>query len=149
MTKEAASLTAAAALLRYLPLQPLFGFVSDLIGRRPVMIFFGAAGAMLTVPLLTAMGYAASAQEAFAMNFAALFILSAFTSIHMLVKSELFPAAVPALGVGLPYAIITAILGGTTEWVALQFKAAGREEWFYWYVTGAVPDLARRLPDPA
>jgi MFS transporter, MHS family, alpha-ketoglutarate permease len=149
MTKEAASLTAAAALLRYPALQPLFGFVSDLVGRRPVMIFFGAAGAMLTVPLLTAMSHAASAQQAFAMNFAALFILSGFTSIHMLVKSELFPAEVLALGVGLPYAIITAILGGTTEWVALQFKAAGREQWFYWYVTGAVPDIARRLPDPA
>jgi MFS transporter, MHS family, alpha-ketoglutarate permease len=138
MTKEAASLTAAAALLCYLPLQPLFGFVSDLIGRRPVMIFFGAAGAMLTVPLLTAMSHATSAREAFALNFAALFILSGFTSIHMLVKSELFPAEVRALGVGLPYAITTAILGGTTEWVALQFKAIGREEWFYWYVTGAV-----------
>jgi MFS transporter, MHS family, alpha-ketoglutarate permease len=55
MTKEAASLTAAAALLCYLPLQPLFGLVSDLVGRRPVMIFFGVAGATLTVPLLTAM----------------------------------------------------------------------------------------------
>jgi MHS family alpha-ketoglutarate permease-like MFS transporter len=138
MTKEAASLTTAAALLCYLPLQPLFGLVSDLIGRRPVMIFFGAAGAILTVPLLTAMSHAASAWEAFALNFAALFILSGFTSIHMLVKSELFPAEVRALGVGLPYAITTAILGGTTEWVALQFKAMGREEWFYWYVTGAV-----------
>jgi MFS transporter, MHS family, alpha-ketoglutarate permease len=138
MTKEAASLTTAAALLCYLPLQPLFGLVSDLIGRRPVMIFFGAAGTMLTVPILTAMSHAASAWEAFALNFAALFILSGFTSIHMLVKSELFPAEVRALGVGLPYAITTAILGGTTEWVALQFKAMGREEWFYWYVTGAI-----------
>jgi MFS transporter, MHS family, alpha-ketoglutarate permease len=138
MTKEAASLTAAAALLCYLPLQPLFGFVSDLVGRRPVMIFFGAAGALLTVPLLTAMSRAVSAQEAFALNFAALFILSGFTSIHMLVKSELFPAEVRALGVGLPYAITTAILGGTTEWIALQFKAIGHENWFYYYVAGAV-----------
>lgn len=138
MTKEAASLTAAAALLCYLPLQPLFGFVSDLVGRRPVMIFFGVAGATLTVPLLTAMGHAASAWEAFALNFCALFILSGFTSIHMLVKSELFPAEVRALGVGLPYAITTALLGGSTEWVALQFKAIGREEWFFWYVTGAI-----------
>jgi MHS family alpha-ketoglutarate permease-like MFS transporter len=138
MSKEAAALTAAAALLCYLPFQPLFGFVSDLIGRRPVMIFFGAAGAVLTVPLLTAMSHAASVQQAFALNFAALFILSGFTSIHMLVKSELFPAEVRALGVGLPYAIVTAILGGTTEWLALQVKAIGHEDWFYWYVAGAV-----------
>jgi|SRR5579859_4665289 len=161
MSREAASLTAAAALLCYLPLQPLFGFVSDLIGRRPVMIFFGAAGAVLTVPLLTAMSHAASVQQAFALNFAALFILSGFTSIHMLVKSELFPAEVRALGVGLPYAIVTAILGGTTEWLALQVKAIGHEDWFYWYVAGAVlislivylvmPETrwSSRLEDPA
>ena len=52
-------------------------------------------------------------------------------------SSERFPAEVQALGVGLPYAITTAILGGTTEWLALQFKAIGQEEWFYWYVAGA------------
>jgi MFS transporter, MHS family, alpha-ketoglutarate permease len=101
------------------------------------MIFFGVAAATLSVPLLTAMSRASSAEKAFALNFAALFILSGFTSIHMLVKSELFPAEVRALGVGLPYAITTAILGGTTEWLALQFKAIGQEEWFYWYVAGA------------
>jgi MHS family alpha-ketoglutarate permease-like MFS transporter len=138
MTREAASLTTAAALLCYLPLQPLFGLVSDIVGRRPVLIFFGAAGAVLTVPLLDAMSRATSAQEAFVLNFAALFVLSGFTSIHMLVKSELFPAEVRALGVGLPYAITTAILGGSTEWLALHLKAAGHEHWFYWYVAGAI-----------
>jgi MFS transporter, MHS family, alpha-ketoglutarate permease len=103
--------------------EPLFGFVSDLVGRRPVMIFFGAGA----VPLLTAMSRASSVQEAFALNFAALFVLSGFTSIHMLVKSELFPAEVRALGVGLPYAITTAVLGVTTEWLALESKpSAGR-----------------------
>lgn len=45
------------------------------------MIFFGVAATTLTVPLLTAMSHAASAAQAFALNFAALFILSGFTSI--------------------------------------------------------------------
>jgi MHS family alpha-ketoglutarate permease-like MFS transporter len=138
MSREAASLTAAGALLCYLPLQPLFGFISDLVGRRPVMIFFGVGGTLLTVPLLTAMSHASSALEAFALNLAALVILSGFTSIHMLVRSELFPANVRALAVGLSYAFTTAVLGGTTEWVALKCKAIGREEWFFWYVSGAV-----------
>lgn len=138
MSKEAASLTAAGALLCYLPLQPLFGYISDLVGRRPVMIFFGVGGTFLTVPLMTAMSHASSGLEAFALNLAALVILSGFTSIHMLVRSELFPAHVRALAVGLSYAFTTAVLGGTTEWVALKFKAVGHEEWFYWYVSGAV-----------
>ena len=66
---------------------------------------------------------------------AALAILSGFSSIHWLVKSELFPAGVRALGVGLPFAIVTAVMGGTTEFVALRFKQAGHEAWFFYYVS--------------
>lgn len=62
-------------------------------------------------------------------------MLSGFTSVHMLVKTELFPVRIRALAVGLPYALSTAILGGTTEFVALRFKASGHERYFYWYVT--------------
>jgi MHS family alpha-ketoglutarate permease-like MFS transporter len=89
-----------------------------------------------------------STRDAFLLNLAGLVILSGFTSIHMLVKSELFPANIRALGVGLPYAITTAILGGTTEWVALQFKAAGHENWFYWYVSGPEIRISYRTKLP-
>jgi MHS family alpha-ketoglutarate permease-like MFS transporter len=44
---------------------------------------------------------------------------------------------VRALGVGLPYAVTTAVLGGTTEFVALSLKQAGHEAWFYVYVAAA------------
>jgi MHS family alpha-ketoglutarate permease-like MFS transporter len=54
------------------------------------------------------------------------------------VKAELFPAEVRALGVGLPYALTTAIFGGTAEYLALWFKKAGHESLFYWYVTGCI-----------
>lgn len=137
LSKETASLTAAAALLCYLPLQPLAGALSDRIGRRPVLIAFAASMTILVVPLLTAMSHVTSVWLAFAFNFAGLVMLSGFTSVHMLVKAELFPAEVRALGVGLPYALTTAILGGTTEFVALKLKAIGHEPWFYWYVAGA------------
>ena len=63
-------------------------------------------------------------------------ILRGFTSIHMLVQSELFPANIRALGVGLPYAVTTFILGGTTAFIALRLKDAGRESYFYLYVSG-------------
>jgi MHS family alpha-ketoglutarate permease-like MFS transporter len=53
----------------------------------------------------------------------------------MLAKTELFPARIRALAVGLPYALATAILGGTTEFVALRFKAGGHESYLYRYVT--------------
>ncbi|WP_246217470.1 hypothetical protein [Paraburkholderia panacisoli] len=71
----------------------------------------------------------------FVLCFAGLLMLSGFTSIHMLVKTGLFPARIRALAVGLPYALTTAVLGGTTEFVALRFKASGHESYFFWYVT--------------
>ena len=52
-----------------------------------------------------------------------------------IVKAELFPAHVRALGVGLAYAIANAVFGGSAEYVALDLKSAGHEQAFYWYVT--------------
>jgi MHS family alpha-ketoglutarate permease-like MFS transporter len=61
--------------------------------------------------------------------------VSFYTSISGLVKAELFPMHVRALGVGLSYAIANAAFGGTAEYVALWFKSAGNESTFFWYVT--------------
>ena len=61
--------------------------------------------------------------------------MSFYTSISGVVKAELFPAEVRALGVGLSYAIANALFGGTAEYVALWFKSEGHENWFPWYVT--------------
>ncbi|HEX3634334.1 MAG TPA: MFS transporter [Paraburkholderia sp.] len=123
------------ALVIYMGFQPLFGLLSDLIGRRPVMMIFGVGGTFLTVPLMHALGATHSALTAFALNLAALGILSGFSSIHWLVKSELFPAKVRALGVGLPFAVVSSVMGGTTEYLALRFKHAGHESWFFYYVS--------------
>jgi hypothetical protein len=57
-----------------------------------------------------------------------------YTSISGVVKAELFPPEVRALGVGLPYAIANAMFGGTTEYVALSLKSSGYETAFFWYV---------------
>ncbi len=67
-----------------------------------------------------------------------LIIVSGYTSINAVVKAELFPARIRALGVGLPYALTVAIFGGTTECVALGLKNIGHENWFF-YVAGCAP----------
>jgi len=54
------------------------------------------------------------------------------------VKAELFPTAVRATGVGLPYAVTVSIFGGTAETIALWFKSIGHENWFYFYLTGVI-----------
>jgi MHS family alpha-ketoglutarate permease-like MFS transporter len=135
LTKETSTLVSTAALLLYMPLQPLFGLASDVFGRRAVLIFFGLSTTLFSVPLFTALSHTHSPWIAFLLSFAGLVMLSGFTSVHMLAKTELFPVRIRALAVGLPYALTTAILGGTTEFVALRFKASGHEQYFYWYVT--------------
>lgn len=133
--KQTATFVSAGALLLYMPLQPLFGLASDLVGGRPVLICFGVCHTLFSVPRFNALSHTHSAVVAFALPFAGLVMLSGFTSVHMLAKTELFPARIRALAVGLPYALTTAILGGTTEFVAQRMKADGHESWFYWYVT--------------
>ena len=133
--KETATLVSALALLLYMPLQPLFGLASDILGRRPVLIFFGLSCTLFSVPIFNALASTHDPLVAFVLSFCGLFMLSGFTSVHMLAKTELFPVRIRALAVGLPYALTTAILGGTTEFVALKFKSIGHEHYFYWYVS--------------
>lgn len=135
LSKEQSTLLSFITLLLFAALQPVFGSLSDRIGRKPLLIGFGVLGVLCTVPLLTALSNTQSMVTAFFLLMAALIIVSGYTSINAVVKAELFPAEVRALGVGLPYALTVAIFGGSAEYVALWLKELGHESWFYWYVT--------------
>lgn len=138
MSKLDATLVSGASLALFAILQPVVGAISDRIGRRPILIAFGILGTLFTVPIMTAISHTHDAWTAFFLIVAALVIVSGYTSINAVVKAELFPAEVRALGVGLPYAVTVSIFGGTAEYIALWLKQAGHEELFYWYVTGAI-----------
>ncbi|KIG03414.1 MFS family transporter [Caballeronia concitans] len=135
MHAKTASNVMTAALLVYMLLQPLFGALSDRIGRRRSMLFFGALATICTVPLLHALRDVTSPVMAFVLVVVALAIVSFYTSISGLIKAEMFPPEVRALGVGLSYAVANAVFGGSAEYVALFLKNAGNESAFYWYVT--------------
>lgn len=122
------------ALIVFMLLQPLFGALSDRIGRRNNMILFSGLAMLGAVPLLSSLSLVASPYAAFALIMVGLVIATFYTSISGVVKAELFPAEVRALGVGLPYAIANALFGGTAEYVALSFKSYGNESLFFWYV---------------
>jgi MHS family alpha-ketoglutarate permease-like MFS transporter len=135
MNDRTANIVMTAVLFTYMVVQPLFGALSDRIGRKTSMLIFGALSTLCTVPLLGAIGQVASPVMAYVLVMAALAIVSFYTSISGLVKAEMFPAQVRALGVGLAYAIANAVFGGSAEYMALLFKDRGVETGFFWYVT--------------
>ncbi|MEP6633678.1 MAG: MFS transporter [Luteimonas sp.] len=137
-SKADATLVSAASLLVFMLLQPLVGALSDRIGRRPILIAFGVLGTFFTYTILSGIAGAGTVLSAFGWVMAGLLIVSGYTAINAVVKAELFPAHIRALGVGLPYALTVAIFGGTAEYVALWFKQIGREDYFYWYVTACI-----------
>ncbi len=138
LSSQDAARVNASTLFVFMLLQPLVGALSDRIGRRPVLIAFGVLGTLLTVPILSRLQSVGSAGEALWLVMLALVALSGYTAINAVVKAELFPVEIRALGVGLPYALTVAVFGGTAESVALWFKRAGLESGFYWYVTACI-----------
>lgn len=138
LTKAESTQISFLSMLIFALVQPLFGALSDRIGRKPLLIGFGVLGTVCTVPLMTTLSHTTSLYSAFFLLLAGLFIVSGYTSINAIVKAELFPAEVRALGVGLPYALTVAVFGGTAEYIALWLKNTGYESYFYWYITGCI-----------
>ncbi|KRB41305.1 MAG: MFS transporter [Pseudomonadota bacterium] len=137
-SRETATWITAAALFVYMLIQPLAGALSDKIGRKPLMIGFGVLGVAFTYLIFTTLSTTNNPYAAFAIVLGALIIVTGYTSINAVVKAELFPAHIRALGVALPYALANTIFGGTAEYVALWFKKQGMESGFYWYVTAMI-----------
>jgi len=151
LSATTASAVMTAALLVFMLLQPLFGALSDVIGRRSSMIGFGVLTTLCTVPLLHALQKTTYPLLVFVFVVIALAIASLYTSISGLIKAEMFPTEVRALGVGFSYALANALFGGTAEYIALWSKSIGYEMAFFWYVTamcGMTLIVALTMRDP-
>ena len=149
MSIKTASNVMTACLFLYMCMQPAFGALSDRIGRRNNMLLFGALGTLGTMPILRALHTVSSPVAAFALITVALAVVSFYTSIGGIVKAEMFPTEVRALGVGMSYAVANALFGGSAEYVALGLKSIGHETAFYWYVTAMLAiafAVSLRLP---
>jgi MHS family alpha-ketoglutarate permease-like MFS transporter len=135
-TKDEAAEVTALALVCFMLAQPVFGWLSDRFGRKPMLVAAFGLNTALAYPLFSAIEAAREVADVQVLVLAPLLILSAYTSISAVVKAELFPAHIRALGVALPFSLANAIFGGTAEYSALWFKQAGLEHGFYIYVTG-------------
>jgi MHS family alpha-ketoglutarate permease-like MFS transporter len=138
LTDDQTTMVTLGALVFGMILQPIYGAISDRIGRKWLLIAFGVSGVLFTVPLLTTLQTVKTPLAAFLLIAAAWMIVSGYTSINAVVKAELFPTTVRAIGVGLPYALTVSIFGGTADSVALWFKSLGHEGWYYYYLTGMI-----------
>lgn len=125
----------AGALVVYLLALPLFGWISDHLGRKATLWIAFGGGAVLSYPLMHTLAGQDSAWIAFALVSVMVFLMSGYNAVSAVVKAELFPANVRALGVALPYGLAAAAFGGTAEPIALAFKQAGAEMGFFVYVS--------------
>ncbi len=136
--RETATLIIAAALVWSMCLQPVAGLLADRFGRKPMLLISGVGVSIVAVPVFTWLGSTASPYAALVLILIPITLHGGYTATNAMVKAELFPAHVRALGVAFPYAVGNTLLAGTTEYVALWFKSSGNESGFFWYVTAMV-----------
>ncbi|SAL80225.1 major facilitator superfamily metabolite/H(+) symporter [Caballeronia arvi] len=150
MSPQVVSFVMTASLICFMLSQPILGLVADKIGVKTHMLLFSGLATLLVVPILFALKTVTSPYMAFALVAAGLLIASFYTPISGLVKADLFPPTVRALGVGLPYALANATFGGTAEYVALSLRSANVESTFFYYVavlTGITFVASLLMPD--
>ena len=124
-----------AGLIFLMLLQPIGGIISDKVGRKPLLLWFGFGGLVYTYILITYLPQTRSPIMSFLLVAGAYVILTGYTSINALVKSELFPARIRALGVGVGYALANSIFGGTAPLIYQAMKAHDQVPLFIAYVT--------------
>lgn len=135
LSKDDATLICLFALFLFMLAQPVFGLISDRVGRRFMLIGFGLGASIFTVPIFSLLSQPQSFLSALGFYCFALLILSGYSSVNAIVKAELFPVHIRALGVGFPYALTVSIFGGTAEYLALWLKSIGHAEWYAYYVS--------------
>ncbi len=116
-------------------LQPVGGLISDKVGRKPLLLWFGFGGLVYTYILITYLPETRSPLTSFLLVAVGYIILTGYTSINALVKSELFPVHVRALGVGVGYALANSMFGGTAPLIYQALKARDQVPLFIGYVT--------------
>jgi MFS transporter, MHS family, alpha-ketoglutarate permease len=129
------ALSIATAL--FVLLQYPMGALSDRIGRKPQLLAWSAATAVLIVPLSTLIG--PGFWNMLVVFGVGLGLYTAMTSVAPAIMSELFPTELRGLGIGAWYNLTVATFGGTAPLVIQTLSAAGYAQAFFWYVAvGAV-----------
>lgn len=119
-------------------LQPIGGWLSDSIGRKSLLVFFGVGGVLYSWYLITQLPHQHDPIWAFLTLALGFVILTGYTSINAVVKAELFPTHVRALGVGFGYAMANSLFGGTAPLLYQGALKTDRVNDFAIYVTAII-----------
>jgi MHS family alpha-ketoglutarate permease-like MFS transporter len=111
---------------------PVWGSVSDRIGRRPVLLTGALGTAALLFPLNAMIGDSA-VLLAVGMSIAMVFI-AAGAAIVPAVYAEMFPTRIRTIAVGVPYSIAVAAFGGTAPYLQQLVGSTLGPAWFTAYV---------------
>ncbi|WP_053004997.1 MFS transporter [Kocuria sp. SM24M-10] len=110
------------------------GWLGDRIGRKPLVIAFGVAFAVLTIPIYNLVD--GSFGRLLLAMLASLTALALLFGVNGAVWAEVFPTKVRAAGVAGPLSFATAIFGGTAPYINAALGQAGHQDWFLYYLIG-------------
>jgi MHS family alpha-ketoglutarate permease-like MFS transporter len=112
---------------------PLFGYLSDRIGRRPQLIVFALGFLLFVYPIVLSTG--ASTRSILIVELFGLLLYGLYSSIAPAVMAELLPTEVRGVGIGVVYNSVAALLGGSTPYLMLWLQSRHQEQWFLGYVS--------------
>ena len=119
-------------LIIFMLCQPVFGWLSDKIGRKPQLIVFAVGYLVFFYPIIKWMD--GTFASILLVELFGLVLYALYTAIGPAVMSEQFPTEVRAVGIGAPYNLMVALLGGTTPYVLTWLQSIGKQDYFYFMV---------------
>jgi MHS family alpha-ketoglutarate permease-like MFS transporter len=137
------------ALLIFLVLQPVAGWSSDRIGRKPLLIGYAAGMAVLAYPLLVGIQLT-SGLVLFGVMVTGLVVFACYSAISATFLAEQFPTRRRSTGVGIAHNVASALFGGTAPYLLVLLTQTGHVGWFAGYVVVAAvvsAALFARIPE--
>lgn len=102
---------------------PVFGRLSDKIGRRPMLIASSAASLLLSWPAFNLIGLGLGTY--YVTQIIMVLLLAPYLAVLTSVLVEHTPARVRSTAIGLPYAIAVALFGGTAPLIITALAEGG------------------------
>jgi MFS family permease len=129
---------------------PLGGWMSDRLGRKPVMLWTQLATVVLAIPAYVAIAHYKTAPVMLGFAFGLSLIYGVGTNAVLVAVTEAMPKHQRSVALGLAYSLGVALLGGSSQFmVAWLTRLTGSNLAPAWYLTaGSIPIVLAILMMP-